>query len=190
MTDDEIIHFAKSVIVRGFVGEIAFHYYNDPCLYPDRMQTVMEALPEAKFILWTNGFLLHNLSDDHIKKFNRVCVSVYEEKDMQHFQTLCKIYPNMTASWAPHDNRITMYDQCHLLAGGCVRPSRVEMVVNYYGHLRMCCGDYRGKVSIGHISEEHVALLDKWESVAMNCYNAVYSICFQCLAIHSPAIRS
>lgn len=189
-TNEQIIAFAKACIARGFVGEVAYHYYSEPLLSLSRIEPIMDAIPEAKHILWSNGHLLYKVSEERIRKFNRVCISVYEEKDMEHFHNLCKIYPNMTASFAPHDERLKMYDTKKLVVGGCTRPYQVELVVNYYGHLRMCCGDFRGRVPCGNITDEHKVLLDSWEEMSINCLNAVYPICFQCQAIHSPAIRS
>jgi len=189
-TNEQIISFAKACIGRGFQGEIAYHYYSEPCLSIDRIEFIMDALPEAKHILWTNGHLLYKVSDERLDKFNSIAISVYEEKDMEYFQGLCLQHPNMTASPAPHDRRIEIYDQKTLSSGGCSRPYETELIVNYYGHLRMCCGDYRGTVPCGHIADDHEALLDKWEEMSVKCLAGVYPLCWQCRAIHSPAIHS
>jgi len=191
LNDNDIVKFAKSVISRGFNGEIAFHYYNEPCLSPDRMKNIMNQLPVAKFILWTNGLLLRNLDQKLIKSMNRVCISIYELDKMDYFNNFCKQFSNMTASLAPHDARANVYKAPAANPGFCIRPSQTEIAINAYGNLRMCCSDFRGQVSLGNITlEDHNFLLDAWEEMAILIQEYGSHLCSQCRSIHSPCIMT
>jgi hypothetical protein len=184
MPNETIVTFAKAVISRGFDGEIGFHYYCEPTLDIDRMKAIMEQLPDAKFVLWTNGLLLHKMDPEYFKKFNRVLVSLYKPCHIPELQ-------NITISPAPHDDRRSIYDTKLTNPGGCIRPSKTEMCINCYGNLRMCCSDFRGKVMLGNIMyEDHQFLLDGWEEMAIKVAEGKVPLCWQCRAIHSPAIEA
>ena len=58
LTIEDIIVVIHDAIKLGFRGMVGFQYYNEPMLYIDRIQKVIERVPEVDYLLWTNGTLL------------------------------------------------------------------------------------------------------------------------------------
>ena len=56
MSTERIIETIRAALELGFDGFVSFHFYNEPTLYGSRMTEVMDAVPEARYMLWSNGF--------------------------------------------------------------------------------------------------------------------------------------
>jgi hypothetical protein len=132
-----IVLAIQSALDMGFDGFVGFHYYNEPLLYPERIAAVMDGVPEAKFMLWTNGTLV----GDHaslVDRFDWVVRTDYDGRGN---------YP-----YAP-DGRIHNGTSATSESVCCFRP-RIEMPVDYTGEVRLCCQDWRGLSTFGNIAHE------------------------------------
>jgi hypothetical protein len=65
------------------------------------------------------------------------------------------------------------------------------MPVNFYGDVRLCCGDWAGSVRIGNIKdrENFPRLFLRWECAGKACASTGLPICRQCRGLtKSPAL--
>ena len=134
----------REALARGFTGEVGFHYYNEPTLYPDFIRRVTEAAPEARYVLWTNGAFL---TDRLAARFGRIVVTDYG--DLKPLPA----HPNLGVIPCTPDARASIYESPeireHIV---CYRPS-FEVPVDCTGRFHLCCEDWRGDVWIGDTSD-------------------------------------
>ena len=136
----------------GFSGFVGFHYYNEPTLRMDLIKKmslmVLQAVPGAKFMLWTNGKMLHKLPDEDIKIFTQIHITNYDNEEFGRVKSLVRdvqVRP-------PHmDDRIS--DGKSESTEGCYRPF-VEIDIDYHGYVHLCCIAWRGKEVIGNVFDE------------------------------------
>ena len=183
-SDQAIVNFAVELHKRGFNGYVGFHYYCDPLVDIKRMLRLIEALKSQapfKFILWTNGRLLTEACLNWIPEFSRIEITKHDAADIPRLQQLTHGYIQIHFHEESHDDRLQVYDNTVTNKGGCVRPSTIELPVNYYGQVRLCCTDYRGTVSIGNIQTEQVQeIIKNWEDTAESVRNGLVPLCWQC----------
>ncbi len=193
-SDEVIVKFALKMIERGFTGKIGWHYYNEPMLTINRGFRLMDQIRSkqysTKFVLWTNGYGIDGTSPAWLPLFDQVSVSLYNEEDTARLCTpRIEDIPCVNCVPAPHDERKQVYDKEPDNPGGCRRPRDIEMPINYYGNIRMCCSDFRGHVSLGNIMEEdHDSLITKWFEMADKVAAGEVRLCWKCRSIHSPAV--
>lgn len=192
-SDSAIVNFAFKMIEHGFKGKIGWHYYNEPMLTLNRCLNLMDQIkfkyPDTKFVLWTNGSLLDKGSRAWLPLFYQISVSLYNDRDTINAPSVCEGIPGSVCNPAPHDARKHIYDITPNNAGGCRRPRDIEMIINYYGNLRMCCSDFRGHVCQGNImKEDHDLLIKMWFEMADKVANGEVRLCWQCRSVHSPVV--
>lgn len=184
--DEDIVRFATHALKkRGFGGLIGFHYYCDPLMNIPRMLKLMKGIKEhheaARFILWTNGLLLKSEHRAWLSGFDRIVVTLHEPSKEKQIREAVGDTKNVHIADAIYDDRIKVYDSSEKVARRCIRPSQIELPVNYYGWIRLCCGDYRGQVSLGNISQEKPDLLmDYFEEAAQEVEAGTPEICKKC----------
>jgi hypothetical protein len=147
-----------------FNGEIGFHYYNEPCLYKKQMFEIMGECSFAKFLLWTNGTLFdNNMADnDFLKKFHNIVISNYDGKARYaYYAELQKAYPNISriidySAIDDLDNRKTIYENEPSNIFGCVRPFDIELPIDCYGNVHLCCRDYNNSCVIGNVKTQSI----------------------------------
>jgi hypothetical protein len=136
--------FIREALSLGFTGEVGFHYYNEPTLYPNFIRAVMEEMPEANYILWTNGDLL---TPKLAAKFGRIIVTDYGD-----LGTLPE-HPNLGVLPCVPDSRADIYDSPQIREKvTCYRPS-FEVPIDCEGRIHLCCEDWRGDVQISSLAE-------------------------------------
>lgn len=133
----------------NFRGLIAWHYYNEPTLYPDRIaeytQAIKARVPGARFLLWTNGTAT-NWICDHFDLFDRVIQTGYPEKNPNAVLDARLDYPP-AAGHAP-----------------CTVPY-TEFILDAYGNHHICCYDWMGKASLGNVfSDGFDALVERFDA--------------------------
>ena len=157
-------HLTPSLIARsidqaqemGFQGWAAFHYYNEPLLYMKQILEVMDLTRYDKFLLWTNGLLLaehHSILD----RFHTIHVTDYQLPDNPDFQKLMAEHP--TVNWIIRninlDDRIEISEPIRETVS-CTRPEYLELPIDYYGNIHLCCYDWRGDTQIGNIIDREL----------------------------------
>lgn len=141
---DRIIDTVQTALDLGFEGFVGFHFYNEPTLYAERMSAVMDALPGARFMLWTNN------PDFTDPRFSWVVRSDYSDPAYQF------------------DARLDNYTGKHT-AGPCWRPM-LECAIDYTGRVALCCQDWKMHASGGSVALDSPAdVLTEWYAQAMRC---------------------
>ena len=158
--DDLIVSNVEYVYSLGFTGFLAWQYYCEPLLFIDRIEGLFEKIkkvvPEAKHLLWTNGVLIDREVDAaRLKFFSSIIISGYEQRDWSKtIQTL----PQINLIRGRLDKRLRV---CEFSRNRCYRPCG-EMIVDFYGNHRLCCGDYKGTASdLNVYTDGFAALVDR-----------------------------
>jgi hypothetical protein len=166
LTNEDITLIINEAYYNGFNGEIGFHYYNEPLIYKKRILEIITNCSDAKFLLWTNGLLL----DSHVKQnnflnlFNSIVISNYEEKEKYEFYIeLRKVYPNIKriinySSTNNLDDRKFIYENANNNIYGCKRPFFIELPIDCYGNVHLCCRDWNNTCILGNVKSQ--TLLD------------------------------
>lgn len=155
ITNDDIIKTIKDAYDNGFNGEIAFHYYNEPLLYISQIKEIIGLAPYAKYLLWTNGTLVKQ-NKDFLSLFNSIVVSCYTNKIYKDMLKLKKYNPNIKrlilfSSENELDDRKEIYESSTVNYCGCKRPFEIEIPIDYFGNIHLCCRDWNNTVEIGNI---------------------------------------
>jgi hypothetical protein len=192
-SDEIIVKFTCKMIEYGFKGKIGWHYYNEPMITINRCLRLMNQIRSkhnsTEFVLWTNGYKIDKGSPAWLPMFNQISVSLYNEEDTARVIPATEGIPGVSCVPAPHDARKQIYDLAPDNPGGCRRPRDIEMPLNYYGNLRMCCSDFRGHVSMGNImTEDHDLLIKMWFEMAEKVAAGEVHLCGQCRSTHSPVV--
>ena len=173
-TNEHFLSFLDSIILRGFKGLVAYHYYNEPCLVKERCEKMADAIHARKLktLLWTNGTL------PLARGANYVFRTEYE-KDGKG-----KIVP-----FRP-DDRLRIYEASPVKKGmPCYRPSILEIIVNYFGDLRLCCADWKGMTHIGNIqTDPHEIIFERWESAAEAAQKGELEVCKLCCGLKKSPV--
>lgn len=168
LDDDTIVDCAvRAYRDLGFDGLVGWIYYNEPLLQADRMFGLMDRItaeaPKARFILWTNGYLIPE-DCSRYGQFTQVVVSGYDDTSKRGVDRLraagvdaeIRYFENATL-----DNRMVQIQPADK-AAPCLRPY-VEFIIDNYGNVHLCCYDYQGKASPGNIlHEDFAAVAIRW----------------------------
>ena len=172
------LRFIQSCFRAGFHGHLAFHLYNEPML---EYEAVVELARIAKTItgipsvIWTNG-------------------TDYDKIDRALFRVVRTDYSGTGGDDATpyeHDDRIEIYRQplCPRPAP-CYRPAEIELPVDYYGDVHLCCADWRGTVFVGNIKHDnHEDIIAEFARCAERAKEGSFDLCCQCQSLErSPMV--
>ena len=140
LTDEEIIDNIIVAYEYGFQGMTSWHSYCEPLLYLDRIERIVSEVNSfipQKHLLWTNGTLLDEIDPERLKIFNKIIISNYSKRNWDHLQS---IVPDLKILRGYLDNRIHKKRRTRKR---CLRLF-TEMIIDYYGNYRVCCGDFMG----------------------------------------------
>lgn len=154
LTTEKILGCMHEAASMGFRGYVAFHYYNEPLLYKDKIETIISAAKEYKYFLLTNGLLLDKNIDNNtiLKRFDIVIITCYNQKHITYFNKIKKTYSNVKIINANMDERLQIYTSEYDNIFGCKRPL-YELPIDYYGNIHICCNDWNNQYYIGNINE-------------------------------------
>ena len=165
---DELIVILVTRMYRefGFRGVIAWHYYCEPLCASQRMFRLMglirQQVPEARFLLWTNGTLL----DEDLSVYDQfagIVMTYYGHGNLRRMEALATRHPKACVARWSLDGRLEI--EGAETNSPCTRPF-AEMIIDYYGNLHACCYDWRGQVAIGNIhSSPMECLVSRWQSL-------------------------
>lgn len=147
-----IVCTIKAAKKMGFSGMVAFHYYNEPLLKKKLILSIIDEIPECKYLLWTNGLLLSRKVEDNafLRKFTLVCLTCYDKDNMVFFQELSNYYKNIEIFDWKLDDRLEIYSKTQPNRLSCKRPL-FEIPIDYYGNIHLCCMDWDNSYTIGNI---------------------------------------
>lgn len=154
LTDDDIVACAtRAYRELGFTGLVGWIYYNEPLLQAERMFRLMErikvAVPEARFILWTNGTLIPEDVEQY-KQFESIIISGYDERSLRGGERLSAGKINYRLIKEPVlDNRLARLEP-ESNDQACLRPF-VEFIIDNHGNTHLCCYDWRGEGTLGNV---------------------------------------
>jgi hypothetical protein len=155
ITNDEILDVVRQSYKMGFNGFIAFHYYNEPMLFIDRIEIVIQNVKNefenAKFCLWTNGSKIdENL--DKMKLFDSIYITQYvKNKQFNYVRNYMKDSAKIVTLSGNLDNRRKNFKINNNL-DQCVKPFN-ELIIDIYGNAHMCCMDWKGEIELGNIKK-------------------------------------
>jgi len=168
ITDDEILKMIFTLYNEmEFNGQIAFHYYNEPLMYANRMfgiiDKVRDKFPESKFFLNTNGTYIEKHLDK-LHYFSTIILSNYDNKDWEwireYLHPRCFLWVQSGSLDLRKDN-FTKYTK----SDPCGRPYK-ELVVDYYGNGHLCCMDWKGVVDLGNVvTDGFKSVVDKFVKI-------------------------
>lgn len=168
LNDEKIVEIAERMYNEfGFTGLIGWHYYNEPLVYRNRIQNLMAAIksrvPQARFILWTNGQLIGSHQD--LQGFDMVRITDYEGKS---YGWVAEAVPDMKVMRWNLDGRLDKK------GGGNARCRRMftEFVIDFYGNVHVCCIDWKRDVDAGNvITDDLRSIIHGFQKMRMSmCY--------------------
>jgi hypothetical protein len=169
ITDDMIVGIANVAYrEHGFRGFIGWHYYNEPLCEWKRLRPLMDRikgmLPEARFLLWTNGTMIP-ADVNELKRFDYIRLTDYPGVDQNLFASLGVKGLSTTPMWDDRlDNTLSPGDTF----SGCDKPWS-EFIIDHYGQVHLCCYDWKGEVQIGNVWDEPFSgLVHRWQEIRDN----------------------
>lgn len=153
---------------------VGFQYYNEPMLYIDRIQKVIERVPEVDYLLWTNGTLLDRSIEKNeiLTLFKQVVITCYNKEELSFYEVLKEYYKNICIVTWELDNRKEMYEKGVRNVYGCMRPVW-EIPIDYYGNIHLCCRDWKESYKIGNIKKDKLEIILN-NSAYQNVLGSVY----------------
>ncbi|WP_455387469.1 SPASM domain-containing protein [Petrachloros mirabilis] len=153
----------------GFRGRVGFHYYNEPLVASARMWRLMDQIsgkvPEAEFVLWSNGVLLPEDCRE-FKRFAEIHITDYRipKHEAKNLGRLLEAAPWTQVHHWPLDDRLfgigeeASFRPCHRMF--------TEFIIDYFGNVHLCCYDWQGLGTIGNVQERPLAeLVADWQKV-------------------------
>jgi hypothetical protein len=192
LTDAQIIDTATALYhEHGFRGAIAWHYYNEPLIYAERMYALMTTLrdrcPEARFLLWSNGELLppEGPELDKLKAFDYAWLTNYHNQDFSRAKTVIKRVN--IVRWQL-DSRLQ--DLGPVRRDPCGR-MWTEIVFCHHGDCHICCVDWRNHARLGNLTDTPLpTILDRWTALRASISgremtDAAPDCCLRCIDRHA-----
>lgn len=149
----------------GFRGLVGWHYYCEPLEEEKRciwlMAAIRQQIPEARFLLWTNGTLLHTPLTTY-DVFDGIVVTDYGHCHRRLMKQLEVAHKQAVIVNWPLDGRLNIEGVETNVP--CTRPF-CEMPIDYYGNIHACCYDWRGRVPLGNLwSQPLESIVSRWQS--------------------------
>jgi len=164
LTDEKILDVVREMYSRhGFTGAIAWHYYNEPLLYRDRMLSLMERIkaeiPASRFALWTNGELIE-ANCDWIKAFEYVWITDYRGQGFRHVKR--RVRKTKVMRWGLDGRKEPQGEES---LGACGRMYS-EFVIDHFGNVHICCIDWARNVDLGNVWDRSLAaIVEQWQKI-------------------------
>ena len=154
LTDDLILQCIEEAYTKlNFTGLVGWHYYNEPMMQHQRMFSLMEQYPKARYVLWTNGTIQPD--DSRINLFEQVHCTNYSGNVNIKYYNGCKSVSMFTPVF---DSRLQ--DTKYTIENDrlCYR-QYTEFTIDNWGTAHFCCQDWRGEIEIGNLWQDTYATL-------------------------------
>jgi hypothetical protein len=187
LTDDAIILATYHAYHNyGFNGLISWIYYNEPLLQQDRMFNLMgriqKVVPQAKFLLWTNGTLIPE-NCEHFRAFDQIIVTEYDAASTRGINYLLAKNINVGVIENPKfDDRLY---NIGLKTPEPTHPCHVplkELNIDNYGNGHICCYDWKGEVNLGNL------FTDGFSIIAQNWHKTIQAVTGQKMLDNAPEL--
>lgn len=150
----------------GFRGLVAWHYYCEPLCERERMFGLMGQIgrhvPEARFLLWTNGTLF----DDNLepfKAFERIVITDYGSLNMPLVERLVDQQPGVSVHAWQLDGRLEVIG--NVTTTPCGRMF-AEFVIDAFGNVHLCCFDWEGRSCLGNVNYVGIdVIVERWTAI-------------------------
>lgn len=154
LTDTKIMQTIEAAVNRGFGGRIAYHYYNEPTIDLERCTELATAIKSQfglRSILWSNGYRAAEAD----RMLFDITVTKYPETEN---------IPGCRMVDFSFDSRLEIYNMEPGRVSACYRATEIEMPIDYYGEVHLCCADWAAKTRIGNVMESDPdnVLIEYW----------------------------
>ena len=165
LTVEEILHIMDEAIQLNFQGLFAFHFYNEPLLYADKILQLKEQRPNYKFLLWTNGTLIDKLLKEEydFNIFDRIVITKYKGIDATSFYQLKNLYQYVEIYEEDMDDRLNFYESKKENYISC-KKIYVELPIDCEGNVYICTYDWDKKYLLGNVLEQKLEDILKSDS--------------------------
>lgn len=145
-----IIEIMDEAARDGFCGYFAFHFYNEPLLYIDRIEKIIKQRPNYKYMLWSNGTLIKHVVDEgfHLDMFDKIIITKYPETSDENLDLLKGL--DVTINEPDMDDRLLYYESRDPNYFSCKKLS-FELPIDCYGNVYICTYDWKGKYILGNV---------------------------------------
>lgn len=154
LTVDEIIRVMDEAVELHFSGFFAFHFYNEPLLYMDKIDNIKKRRPSYKYLLWSNGTLVEKVIQEgySLSIFDKMIFTVYSETDKSTLEKLKRSNLKVGIFEANMDERLSYYDSTIENVFACKKPF-CELPIDCYGNVYICTYDWMNKYGLGNVRE-------------------------------------
>lgn len=166
LNDDIIVSTVKELYQHhGFRGLVAWHYYCEPLIEYKRIMQLMGRIraevPDARFLLWTNGTLLPE-EPEPLRAFERIVITDYGGINKDRLDKLQATHDGVSVHNWPLDDRLQIEGRTD--NSPCARMF-VEFIIDNYGNVHPCCYDWKGRGTLGNIFSEGLAnIIIRWQT--------------------------
>lgn len=190
MIDSQILEIMDQANKLGFKGYFAFHFYNEPLLYIDRIDKLHRERPNYKLLLWSNGTLIKHVLDCgyDFNIFDKIVFTKYKESDIEMMKYIKSIHADTEIYDAQMDERLSVY-QGNVENYYACKKVYIELPIDYKGNVYICTYDWKGEYIIGNLQEQTLDELlysEKYQLLLNeNIGNLRHSSCIE-LCRHCP----
>jgi len=152
---EEICKVMDEAVDNGFKGFFAFHFYNEPLMYIDRISDVMQRRPQYKYLLWSNGVLVNKVKEKgfDFNLFDKIVFTCYDEKYNEMLLSLKETHKDTQIYQPEMDDRLNIYTATEKKQFSCKKMS-FELPIDCEGNVYICTFDYKKEFLLGNIREQ------------------------------------
>lgn len=155
LSNEKICEIMDQAITLEFDGHFAFHFYNEPLLYIERIYELKKRRPNYKFLLWSNGTLVNKVLKDgySFDIFDKIVFTKYNETNFEALYKLKSIHKDVQIYEPDMDNRLEFYDSKNEKYFSC-KKVYIELPIDCYGNVYICTFDWNKKYLLGNVLEQ------------------------------------
>ena len=159
---NQIVEIMDKAIQLKFKGQFAFHFYNEPLLYADKICKIKSKRPDYKFMLWTNGTLIRKLLKEgfDFNIFQSIVITRYKGFDDLAFLHLNSIHNDVNIFDEEMDDRLNFYESKTENFISC-KKIYYELPIDCEGNVYICTYDWRKKYLLGNVLEQDLEMILK-----------------------------
>lgn len=152
LTVRQIVRAIDDAVALNFNGYVAFHHYNEPLLYIDRIEQVIKQRPHQKYLLWSNGLLIPQLerTGHSLSIFHKIVLTCYMEQDYEMLLDVQNRYPDVEIGMSHMDDRVKEYESDYENPIAC-KKVYFELPIGFNGEVMLCAHDWKNSYPLGNI---------------------------------------
>jgi radical SAM protein with 4Fe4S-binding SPASM domain len=152
---EEVCKVMDEAVDNGFKGLFAFHFYNEPLIYIERISDVMQRRPQYKYLLWSNGILVNKVNEEgfDFNLFEKIVFTCYDKKYNEILLSLKETHRETQIFQPEMDDRLNIYTAEEMKQLSC-KKMKVELPIDCEGNVYICTFDYKKEFLLGNIREQ------------------------------------